>query len=97
VRVAVPEAVEGTSYGMPAFLHRGHGLLAAMATKEHLAIYPYSGSVLPALGDRIARFSRSAGTLRFQAEDPPSDDVVLEIVERRRAQIDEKPARRGAR
>jgi len=90
VRDSVPEAVEGTSYAMPAFLHRGKGLLAVMATKEHLALYPYSGSVLPSLEDRIVGFSHSAGTLRFQAEDPPSDDLVLDLVARRRAEIDER-------
>ncbi len=94
VRDTVPEAIEGVSYAMPAFLYRGKGLLAAMETKGHLAIYPYSGSILPALGDRLAGFSHTSGTLRFQPEAPPSDDLVLDLVLRRRAEIDERLDRR---
>ncbi len=90
VRQLVPDAVEGTSYGMPAFLYRGKGLLAAMSAKDHLALYPYSGSVLPALGERLAAYSRSAGTLRFQVDTVPADDLLTDIVLRRKAQIDEQ-------
>jgi uncharacterized protein YdhG (YjbR/CyaY superfamily) len=88
VRELVPEAVEGTSYGMPAFLYRGKGLLAAMATAEHLAIHPYSGSILTALGERLAGYSRSAGTLRFHPDSAPSDELLTDIVMGRKAQID---------
>lgn len=97
VRELVPEAVEATSYGMPAFRYRDKGLLAAMAAKDHLALYPFSGSVLAALDDRLAAYSRSPGTLRFQVDTRPSDELLTDIVLRRKAQIDEqidtKPAR----
>ncbi len=89
VRDLVPDAVEGMSYAMPAFLYRGKGLLAAMDTRKHLAIYPYSGSVLPELADRLAGFDWAPGTLRFQPDAPPDDELVIDIVERRRAQIDD--------
>ena len=97
VRETVPDVVEGTSYAMPAFLYRGQGLLAAMATTEHLAIYPYSGSILPALAERLEAFSCTAGTLRFQPEAPPSDELIVDIVLRRRAQIDERLDARSER
>ncbi len=89
VRELVPEAVEGESYAMPAFLYRGKGLLAIMAAKTHLAIYPFSGSILPVLQDRLAPWSHTKGTLRFSVAHPLPDDLVVDIVARRRAQIDE--------
>ena len=42
----VPDLVEATAYGMPVLTHRGKGLLSAMATAKHLALYPHSGSVV---------------------------------------------------
>lgn len=100
VRDLVPEAVEGTSYGMPCFLYRGKGLLAAMDTAKHLAIYPYSGSILPQLADRLGDFDWAPGTLRFQPERPVPDEVLTDLVLRRQAQIDEAaqaPKGRSAR
>lgn len=97
VRATVPEAVEGTSYAMPAFLYRGKGLLAAMAAKTHLAVHPYSGSVLPQLADRLGEWSYSKGTLRFTAEHPLPEDLVLDILRLRRAQIDAALDTPGAR
>ncbi len=90
VRRAVPEAVEGTSYAMPAFLYRGKGLLAAMDTRKHLGLYPFSGSVLGQLGERLDGFDWAGGTLRFQPDRPVPDDVLVDIVLRRRAEIDDR-------
>ena len=41
-RSLVPDAVEGVSYGMPALLYRGKGLLAVMSTKKHIGVYPFA-------------------------------------------------------
>jgi uncharacterized protein YdhG (YjbR/CyaY superfamily) len=37
---AVPEAEEGRSYGMPAFIYAGRPLLGFRAAKKHLSISP---------------------------------------------------------
>lgn len=93
-REAAPQAVEGTSYAMPALLIEGKGLLSALETKKHLAIYPFSGQVLPQLADELEGFDWAAGTLRFSAEHPVPDSVVRRIIELRLAEIEAKLRRK---
>jgi uncharacterized protein YdhG (YjbR/CyaY superfamily) len=89
----VPDLQEGLSYGMPALLYRGKPILAAMAAKGHLALYPYSGGVVKRLGDRLAGFSLSTGTIRFQPDAQLPDDVIDDVVRFRQQEIDEQLAR----
>jgi uncharacterized protein YdhG (YjbR/CyaY superfamily) len=89
-REVAPEAVEGTSYAMPALMVEGKGLLSALETKKHLAVYPFSGKVLAQLAAELGGFDWAKGTLRFSAERPLSDDLVRRIVELRLAEIEAK-------
>jgi uncharacterized protein YdhG (YjbR/CyaY superfamily) len=91
-REVAPEAVEGTSYAMPALLVDGKGLLSALETKKHLAVYPFSGKVLAQLAAELEGFDWAKGTLRFSAEHPLSDELVRRIVELRLAEIAAKSA-----
>jgi uncharacterized protein YdhG (YjbR/CyaY superfamily) len=92
-RAVVPEAEQGTSYGMPALVYRGKGLLSVMRTKKHIGLYPYSGQVLGALAELLAAFGWDKGTLRFQPDAPPDDRLVELIVSARCAEIDLLPER----
>ncbi|PPL20430.1 iron chaperone [Microterricola pindariensis] len=89
-REVAPDVTEGMSYGMPTLLYRGKGYAAAMQTKAHLALYPFSGSVLPAFDDELADFSHSISALRFSAEQPVPADLLGRILQLRKAQIDEQ-------
>lgn len=89
-RALVPDLVEGTSYGMPALLYRGKPLLSAMSTATHLAIYPFSGSVVARVAADLAGFSLSTGTIRFQPDTPLPDDVLDRVVLLRRDEIHEQ-------
>ncbi|WP_157155159.1 iron chaperone [Diaminobutyricimonas sp. LJ205] len=88
VRSLAPDLTEGMSYGMPALLYRGKGLFAARQTKSHLAVYPFSGEVLPALSAELAGFSTSQGAVQFSLEHPLPDELVRRIVDARMAEID---------
>lgn len=89
-REVVPEAEEGTSYGMPALTYRGRALVAAMETKRFLSVYPFSGTVISGLGDALDGFDRTTGSVHFSVERPLPEDVVRRLVEARRAQLDER-------
>jgi uncharacterized protein YdhG (YjbR/CyaY superfamily) len=89
----VPEAVEGRSYGMPALLYQGKGLLSTMKTAKHLAIYPFSGTVVAQVADRLPGFSLSTGTIRFSADRPVPADVLDDILRLRAHEIDAGRAR----
>jgi uncharacterized protein YdhG (YjbR/CyaY superfamily) len=89
-RETVPEAEQGTCYGMPTLMYRGKGLLAVMRTKKHIGLYPNSGRVLPEFAEQLADFDFDKGTLRFQPDSPPTDGLVKLIVAARRAEIDRR-------
>ncbi|OFI36934.1 hypothetical protein BIU82_10950 [Arthrobacter sp. SW1] len=88
-RELAPGVEEGTSYGMPALLLKGKGLLSVLETKKHLALYPYSGKVLAHVAEDLEGFSWSPGTLRFSADNPVPDALVRRILELRLAELGE--------
>jgi uncharacterized protein YdhG (YjbR/CyaY superfamily) len=89
----VPEAEQGTSYGMPALKVAGRPLLAVARTKTHLSIYPFSGRVVDQVRPRLPGYSLSSGTIRFSAEQPLPDDVVRDVVWLRLEEIEERRPR----
>ena len=84
----VPEAEEGVSYGMSAYLYAGRPLLGFRAAKKHLSVFPFSPEAIEAVGDRLDGFDVSKGTVRFTADGPLPDDVLRDIVLARRRQLD---------
>lgn len=84
----VPDAEQGTSYGMPAMRLRGKPLIAFKSTKAHLAIYPFSPAVIDAVRDRLVGHSVSKGTIRFSTDQPVPDDVLRDLVRLRVAEIE---------
>jgi uncharacterized protein YdhG (YjbR/CyaY superfamily) len=87
VAAAAPDATEAVSYSMPAFKLGNKVLIYYAAFKDHLSLFPASGSVMdkvPALHE----YFTGKGTLQFTPEHPLPDDVVREIVNIRREEID---------
>ena len=89
-REAAPEATQGTSYGMPALVLDGKGLLSVMRARAHVGVYPYSAAVVSEVApevEAVPETSLAKGTIRFQPGHPLPDDVVRLIVRTRLAQI----------
>jgi len=61
-----------------------------MRTKKHVGLYPNSGRVLPEFAERLGDFDFDKGTLRFQPDAPPPDELIELIVAARRAEIDRR-------
>jgi uncharacterized protein YdhG (YjbR/CyaY superfamily) len=80
VAAAAPEAVEAVSYSMPAFKLNKHVLVYYAAFKDHLSLFPASGSVMDKLGAELQTYFTGKGTLQFTPEKPLPDDVIREIV-----------------
>jgi uncharacterized protein YdhG (YjbR/CyaY superfamily) len=89
VRALVPDAEEGTSYGMAALRYRGRPLFAAVETKDHLSAFPFSPAVVEAVAPELEGYSLSKGTIRFGVDQPLPEGVIDRMVELRRAEIDE--------
>jgi uncharacterized protein YdhG (YjbR/CyaY superfamily) len=83
----VPDAEEGTSYGLAALTYRGKPLLGFRAARQHLSLYPFSSEVVDTVRERLAGFATSKGTIRFNADDPLPEDVVRDLVRLRLAEI----------
>jgi len=94
-REVVPEAVEGTSYGMAALLLHGKGLIATVRAKHFLSLYPYSGQVLAKLSAELGDFETTSGSVHYSADHPLPEALLRRIVEERRNEIDAKT--RGVR
>ena len=88
IRAAAPDAVEGVSYDMPAFLVNGKAVAGFIAAAGHLSYFPMSGKVVAALAKDLKRFDTSKGTIRFTPEKPLSAAVVKKLVRARLAEID---------
>jgi uncharacterized protein YdhG (YjbR/CyaY superfamily) len=83
-----PEAEEGVSYGMPAFLHAGRPLLGLRAAKKHLSVFPFSPAAVETVKDRLPGFDLSKGTIRFSPESPVPEDVLADVVRARKQEIE---------
>jgi uncharacterized protein YdhG (YjbR/CyaY superfamily) len=81
ILAVVPDAEQCISYGMPAFRVDGKVVAGFAAFKKHLSYLPHSGSVLADLGDDVAGYTRTSGSLHFPVDEPLPDDLVRKLVE----------------
>ena len=87
----VPGAEDGTSYGMAVLKYHRKPLLAFLAAKHHLSIFPFSSRAVDAVRDRLTGFELSKGTIRFTVATPLPDEVVRDIVRHRMEEIAGSP------
>jgi uncharacterized protein YdhG (YjbR/CyaY superfamily) len=87
IREVVPDAEECISYGMPAFRLDGKVVAGFAAFKQHLSYLPHSGSVLPALGDDLAGYQMTKGSLHFAVDEPLPKQLVKKLVTTRLRQL----------
>ena len=86
----VPDAEQGTSYGMAALVLDGKPLFAVVRSKAHVGIYPFSPAAVEAVAgqvDAVEGSGRAKGTIRFDPAHPLPDDVVTALVDARVAQV----------
>jgi uncharacterized protein YdhG (YjbR/CyaY superfamily) len=81
ILAVVPEAEQCISYRMPAFKVDGRTVAGFAAFKKHLSYLPHSGDVLADLGDAVAGYEGTPGSLHFPVDQPLPDALVRKLVE----------------
>jgi uncharacterized protein YdhG (YjbR/CyaY superfamily) len=88
VRGLLPEeAVEGFSYGLPAFKLPGGAVCGYAALKEFCSYYPMSGRVITKLKEDLTGYYTSKGAIRFAQDKPLPVALVKKLVKARLAEI----------
>ena len=84
---AAPDAVEGFSYGVPAFRLEGRPLIGYSAAKDFCSLYPMSGTVLRSLAKELEGYDTLKGTIHFTPQKPLPISLVRKLVKARIAEI----------
>jgi uncharacterized protein YdhG (YjbR/CyaY superfamily) len=90
IAATAPDAVDTTSYGMPAFRYHGRALVAYAGFKAHCSLFPMSAELIERLQVELGEFVAAKGTLRFTPAHPIPVELVQRIVRERMAQIDSR-------
>lgn len=83
----IPDAEQCISYGMPAFKLNGKTVAGFAAFKNHLSYLPHSSLVFTELGDDLAGYVTTKGSLHFSVDAPLPEDLVAKLIAVRREQL----------
>ena len=89
IRESASKAEEAISYGIPAFILTGRGLVYFAAWKNHIGFYPTSSGI-EAFKKELAHFKQEKGSVQFPLDKPISIGLVKKIVRSRVTEILEK-------
>ena len=94
IAAAAPDATEGISYAMPAFLLEGKGLVCYAAFKDHYSLFPMSGAVVERYAAELGDHVTGTGTIQFRYDERLPVGLVKKIVKTRVAELEVKTKRR---
>lgn len=87
IHSAVPRGEAGFSYGIPCVRRDGKVIVWYAAWTKHAAMYPIGPAITRAMGDALAGYDVSKGTVRFPFSNPPAAALVRRLVKARLASL----------
>jgi uncharacterized protein YdhG (YjbR/CyaY superfamily) len=79
ITLAAPSATEYISYGMPVYKYE-RPFIGFAAMKNHIGLYPMSGSFVAAHQKELAGYSTSKGAIRLPIDKPLPLGLVKRVV-----------------
>lgn len=86
VRHMMPDTTEELCYAMPALKYKNKALIAIMANKTFLSLYPFGA--IERLGVGTSAFEQTSGSIHFTPDKPIPDELLKAIVGARKRQIE---------
>jgi uncharacterized protein YdhG (YjbR/CyaY superfamily) len=87
IHSAAPKAEECISYGMPAFRLNGKLIAGFRAAANHCSFHPMSGATVATVGEELAGYDTSPGTIRFSVRQVLPAALVRKLVKARIAEL----------
>lgn len=82
----LPGFEEVISYAMPTIRYKDKSIIGFDAHKNHIGIYPYSGSVIRKIKE-LSNYETTAGAVREKLDDLLPKELIEEIIWVRLAQL----------
>ncbi len=83
----LPGCEETISYGMPTIKYKGKSILGFYVHKNHIGIYPFSGSVISTIKE-LENYGTTKGAIHEKFDQPLPDALVEKIIRARMKQAD---------
>lgn len=83
----LPRAEEGLAYGVPAYRVDGKLVAGFASHATHLNYLPHSGTVVGELGDVLAGYATTKGSVKFAPGEPLPEPIVRALVDARLAEL----------
>lgn len=82
----LPNPEETIAYGMPTIKQNGKPVIGFDAHKNHIDIYPYSGSVISKIPE-LREYDQTKGAIREQLDKPLPKSLIQRIIHERLNQL----------
>jgi uncharacterized protein YdhG (YjbR/CyaY superfamily) len=82
IKEVAPNATEFISYGIPAFKYN-KTFIGFAAMKNHIGLYPFTGSFIAAHQKELAEYSTSKSAIRLPFDKPLPVSLIKKIVKLR--------------